>query len=189
MRSRRVLPVPLAWLTAIWVLLQGSLTWGNVVAGLLLGALVLVAFPLPRLVMGVRVRPVALVVLTVRFLSDLVVASCRVAWQAVRPGPVVTGRVLQVQLVGEADLFRTITAEMVALVPGTVVIDLDSSSGLLLLHALDVHTEEEVEATRRDVRGQERRVLRAFAADLPPAASGGGTPPGTGSPFDEGGPR
>jgi multicomponent Na+:H+ antiporter subunit E len=162
-----VQPVPLLWLTGIWVLLQGSITWGNVLSGVLLGALVLVAFPLPRLITGVHLRPVALVVLTVRFLSDLVVASVRVAWQAVRPGPVVTGRVLQVQLVGDADLFRTITAEMVALVPGTVVIDLDSDTGLLLLHALDVHSDEEVEATRRSVRGQERRVLRAFSPDHP----------------------
>lgn len=165
MRPRRVQPVPLLWLTGIWVLLQGSVTWGNVLSGLLLGALVLVAFPLPRLIMGVRVQPVGLAVLVVRFLHDLVVASVRVAWQAVRPGPVVTGRVLQVQLVGRRDLFLTITAEMVALVPGTVVIDLDAGSGRLLLHALDVHTDEQVEATRRAVRGQERRVLRALAAE------------------------
>ncbi|HET8600206.1 MAG TPA: Na+/H+ antiporter subunit E [Segeticoccus sp.] len=165
MRPRRVQPFPLVWLTAIWLLLQGSVTWGNVLSGLLLSALVLVAFPLPRLIVGVRVRPLALVVLAARFLLDLVVASSRVAWQAIRPGPVVTGRVLQVQLVGRQDLFLTITAEMVALVPGTVVIDLDPGSGLLLLHALDVHTDDQVEETRRAVRGQEWRVLRALAPD------------------------
>lgn len=167
MRPRRVQPVPLIWLTVIWVLLQGSFTWWNVLSGLLLGAFVLVAFPLPRLLVGVRVRPIALLILAIRFLFDLVIGSCRVAWQAIRPGPVVTGRALQVQLVGHADLFRTITAELVALVPGTVVIDLDADR--LTLHALDVHTPEQVAATQRNVLAQEHRVLRALAPEIPPA--------------------
>lgn len=170
--------VPLIWLTVIWVLFQGTFTLWNVLTGLLLAAFVLVAFPLPRLIMGVRVRPVALLVLTVRFLLDLTVASCRVAWQAVRPGPVVTGSALQVQLTGRADLFATITAEMVALVPGTVVIDLDTERGRLTLHALDVHTPEQVAVTRRNVLGQERRVLRALAPGPLPS----------GAPDDQAGP-
>lgn len=166
--------IPLLWLTCVWVLLQGSLTWATVLSGILLGALVLVAFPLPRLITGVRVRPMASLVLAARFLFDLTVASCRVAWQAVRPGPVVTGTALQVQLAGRADLFQTITAEMVALVPGTVVIELDAEAGLLTLHALDVHTPDQVEAIRRNVLGQERRVLRALAPRPQPDRSAGG---------------
>ena len=169
MRPRRVQPVPLVWLTAIWVLLQGSLTWGNVLSGIVLGALVLVVFPLPRLIMAVRVRPWPLVVLTVTFLLDLAVSSVRVAWQAVRPGPVVDGIILDVWLRGRAELFQTITAEMTALVPGTVVIDLESETGRLTLHALDVHTPEQVDAVRRGVLTLEERVQRALAADpFPP---------------------
>jgi multicomponent Na+:H+ antiporter subunit E len=154
----------MVWLTAIWLLLQGSITWGNVLAGLVLAALVLVVFPLPRLIMGLRVRPWALAVLVVRFQLDLIVSSCRVAWQAVRPGPVVDGIVMDVWLRGRKELFQTITAEMVALVPGTVVIDLVSETGRLTLHALDVHTPAEVEGVRKDVLELEQRVLRALAA-------------------------
>ena len=52
MRPRRIQPVPLVWLTVIWVALQGSITWGNVLAGVALGGLVLLVFPLPRLITG-----------------------------------------------------------------------------------------------------------------------------------------
>jgi multicomponent Na+:H+ antiporter subunit E len=153
------------WLTAVWVLLWGNVSWANVLSGLVLACIVLVAFPLPRLIVGVRLRPAAFAWLLVRFLWDLVFASCVVAWQAVRPGPVVGGRVLKVRLQAEGELFQTITAEMTALVPGTVVIDLDGQSRILTLHALDVETDEEVEQVRQQVLALERRVLRALAAD------------------------
>lgn len=165
MRPRRIQPVPLVWLTVIWVALQGSITWGNVLAGVALGGLVLLVFPLPRLITGVRLRPWAFLVLMVRFQVDLIFSSCRVAWQAVRPGPVVDGVVMDVWLRGRATLFQTIVAEMTALVPGTVVIDLVSETGQLTLHALDVHTPDEIAQIRRDVLALERRVMRALAAD------------------------
>ena len=170
MRPRRVQPVPLVWLTAIWVLLQGHLSWANVVSGVVLSVVVLVVFPLPRLIMGVRVRPWPLVVLTSTFLLDLVVSSCRVAWQAVRPGPVVDGVIMDVRLRGREALFQTVTAEMTALVPGTVVIDLDSETGRLTLHALDVHTPAEIAQVRRNVLVLEERVQLALAAHPLPVA-------------------
>lgn len=152
-------------LTIVWVMLMGEVTIGNIVAGVLVALVVQVVFPLPSLVVGVRLRPWAFVVLAARFLWDMTVASVQVAWFAIRPGPTVGGVVVDLRLRSDNDLFQTITAEMVALVPGTVVIDLDGQRRLLTLHVLDISTRQEAEEIRHRVLAQEARVLRAFDPD------------------------
>lgn len=152
-------------LTLVWVLLMGEVTVGNIVAGILVAFGVQLVFPLPSVTVGVHFRLVAFVVLTARFLWDMSVASVQVAWLAVRPGTPVSGVVVDLRLRSDNELFQTITAEMVALVPGTVVIDLDSERRILTLHLLDVTTRQQAEVIRHRVLAQEARVLRAFDPD------------------------
>lgn len=153
------------WLTAVWVLLWGAPTPLTVVGGLLVAVIVLMLFPLPRVQVRFVVRPLATVVLLARFLYDLVVASLEVSWLAIARGPTTRGAVMDIELVGDEELLQTITAEMVALVPGTVVIDLEPHQRLLTLHALDVTNLREAQLVRRRVLAQEARVLRAFHPD------------------------
>lgn len=162
---RRISVGSVLWLTAVWVLLWGVPTPLTVVGGLLVSTVVLLLFPLPRVQVRLVVRPLATTVLLGRFLSDLVVASLEVSWLAVRHGPTTRGAVMDIELAGDEELLQTITAEMVALVPGTVVIDLDPHERLLTLHALNVATLREAQTVRRRVLGQEARVLRAFHPD------------------------
>ncbi len=157
--------VPTVLLTVVWVMLMGQITLGNVLAGVLVAFFVQLVFPLPSVVVGMRFRPVAFLVLATRFLWDMSIASVQVAWLAVRPGPTVHGVVVDLRLKSDNDLFQTITAEMVALVPGTVVIDLDGERRILTLHLLDVTTRQQAEVLRRRVMAQEARVLRAFDPD------------------------
>lgn len=162
---RRGSPLSVLWLTLVWVLLWGTFDALTVVGGVLVSLAVLAFFPLPRVPVRLRVRPFATLVLTSRFLYDLVVASFHVAWLTVRPGEPVRGVVMDLQLAGDDELLQTITAEMVALVPGTVVIDLDPLQRLLTLHALQVSTPREAQLVRRRVLAQEARVLRALHPD------------------------
>lgn len=152
-------------LTLVWVLLMGEVTVGNIVAGIIVAFGVQLVFPLPSVTVGVHFRPIAFVVLAARFLWDMSVASVHVAWLSVRPGPTVSGVVVDLRLRSDNELFQTITAEMVALVPGTVVIDLDSERRILTLHLLDVTTRQQAEVIRHRVLAQEARVLRAFDPD------------------------
>lgn len=161
---RHVQWAPVLWLVAVWCLLWGEFTVGNVVAGTLLGLLVVTVFPLPRLGLEVTVRPWALAVLVGRFLYDLVIASVQVAWLTVRPQGT-RGVVVDLELHGRNPFLQTLTAEMVALVPGTVVVDLVSSTGMLTLHVIEVSSRAEAEAVRRKVLAQEARVLRALDTD------------------------
>jgi multicomponent Na+:H+ antiporter subunit E len=163
----RVQPFPLLWLTVVWTALWRDVSVGNVLAGALLGAFVLVLFPLPRLVVDLRVRPAAFVVLLARFLADVVRASLQVAWRAVGPGTVPPGSIVTVQLRSRDELFQTVTAQLVSLVPGSVVVELDSPRGLLSVHAFAAGTPAEVALARANVLAQEDRVLRALAGHRP----------------------
>lgn len=162
---RRVSWGSVVWLTAVWVLLWGAPTPLTVVGGLLAAVVVLLLFPLPRVRVRLVVRPGATVLLLARFLWDLVKASLEVSWLAVARGPTTRGAVMDIELAGDEELLQTITAEMVALVPGTVVIDLEPHKRLLTLHALDVKTLRQAQTVRRRVLAQEARVLRAFHPD------------------------
>lgn len=163
----RIRPFPLFWLAVVWTALWGDVSIGNAVAGVLLGAVVLVVFPLPRAVVHVQVHPIPLLRLLGRFLADVVRASLQIAWRAVGPGPPPHGSVVTVQLRSRDELFQTITAEMVSLVPGSVVVELDSAAGLLSVHAFPAETPEAVERVRATVLAQEDRVLRALAPNPP----------------------
>lgn len=163
--TRRLQVFPVLWLTVIWVLLWGDVTVANALSGLVVSVAVLTVFPLPRLIVGVRVRPVRLVLLALRFLGDVVVASMQVAWFAVRPRPVPRSSVVTVPLRSRNELFQTVVGEMMSLVPGSLVVDLDVDSGRLSMHVLNVETPRDADVFRAQVLDLESRVLAALAAD------------------------
>jgi multicomponent Na+:H+ antiporter subunit E len=164
-RPRRPQPFAVLWLTAVWVLLWGNLSAANVLGGLVLSLFVLTAFPLPRIIVGVRVHPWWLVVLGTRFLWDVVRASVELSWLAVRPQAPPRSSVVTVPMRSRNELFLTIVGEMASLVPGSLVIDLDGEQGLLSMHVLGVDSPESADAFRVSMWALERRVLRALAAE------------------------
>lgn len=169
---RRLRPMPLLGLTAVWLVLMGHLTWANLVFGLLLAAGILWFFPMPPMISTLRIRPLALARLLLRFLTDLVVASAHVAWLALRPAPIGPGSLVDLRLRLDDDLRRTIVAELTSLVPGTVVIDLEQESGLLTLHVLDITDPERLEEERARVRALEDRVEAALSVATRPTGTG-----------------
>ncbi len=157
-------PLTPALLAVVWILLWGVLTPAAAVGGFLLGLVVVLVFPLPRLSLGVRIRPWPLLVLIGYFLVDLVKASVHVAISASTPWIRPQGRILTVPLRSDHDLFGVLTAELTALVPGSIVIDLDTSRREMVVHVFDESAGDDA-AFRAQVAAQEARVLRALARD------------------------
>ena len=56
-RWKSLQPWALVWLTVLWVALWGDVSIANVVAGIVVGTVVCLAFPLPPLRMHLRIRP------------------------------------------------------------------------------------------------------------------------------------
>jgi len=167
---RRFHVLSVLWLAAVWVALWGSLTWANVLAGLLVGVLVVVALPMPTIEFHGRVRPWGLTVLVVRFVVDLVVASSQVAWLAIA-GRRPRSAVIRVRLRSHTDLYLTMTAQLCSLVPGSVVVEAHRTDGVLYVHVLDV-PDGDLDRARASVLATEERVLRALASDAELAEAG-----------------
>jgi multicomponent Na+:H+ antiporter subunit E len=156
----------LVWLTLVWVALWGSLSVFNVVAGLLVAVVVCVVFPLPPLRMDVRVRPLRLVWLVIHFLGDVVVASVDVSWKTLQFHRQPRNAVIEVDLKTHSDFVLTVVAEMVSLVPGSLVVEARRSTHTLFLHVLDVGDVAGVDKFRAQVFALERRVVLAFGTQV-----------------------
>ncbi|WP_430782876.1 Na+/H+ antiporter subunit E [Actinoplanes sp. G11-F43] len=152
-------------LTVTWMLLWGVFSWLTFAGGLLVSALVLAVFPLPPVTFAGRLRPAGLFRFAIRFMTDLVVASAQLAWTAIGSRRVPHSAVLAVRLAVRSDLNLTLCAEAVSLVPGSLIVDMDRAEGILYIHVFDVHSPEDTEKFRQDVRDVEERIIRAVGSD------------------------
>ncbi len=162
-RATRQWPV-VVWLVAVWVLLWGDLSIANLLGGTLVALGVITVFPLPPLHWTGTVRPLPLLWLVVRFLLDVGRASAHIAWLAVNPRYQARNAIIAVPLRSRGDAYFLLTAELVSLVPGSLVLDTDYRRRTLYLHIIDTHDLADVETARRRVWDQEARVVRALAS-------------------------
>jgi multicomponent Na+:H+ antiporter subunit E len=152
------------WLVAVWVLLWGDLTVANVLGGTVVALGVITVFPLPPLHWTGTVRPLPLLWLVARFLADVVRASGQIAWLALTPHYRPRNAIIEVRLRSRGDAYFLLTAELVSLVPGSLVLETDYRRHTLYLHIIDTQDMADVELARRRVWEQEARVVRALAS-------------------------
>ncbi|MEV4489870.1 Na+/H+ antiporter subunit E [Micromonospora coxensis] len=157
--------IALGWLIVVWNLFWGEVTLANLVGGTLVGAAVLVFFPLPPVSFGGRLRVRALLVLAGAFVVELVSASVHVAAIAVRPGYRPRGAIIGVRLRVRSDLNLALTAELLSLVPGTLIVEVDRDAGVLYVHVLDVRGPQDLAGSRDRILAVEQRVVRAIGSD------------------------
>lgn len=171
-RLRHQVPL-MVWLVVVWNLLWGTLSWANVLSGLLVALTVLTLLPLPHVVGGSRVRPLPLLSFLGHFVVDLVTSAAEVSWQALRPGGVHRTAIVQVQLRTDSDLLLTMVAEAISLVPGSLLLDLDREERVMTLHVLPARDLEDVQRRKRHVLVVEERLVRAFGSAADAAALAG----------------
>ncbi len=154
----------ITWLVLVWMLLWGTWSWANLLSGLLVALTVLALLPLPHVVGGTRVRPLPLLAFLGHFVVDLFVSGAQVAWEAVRPGPPGRSAIVQVRLRADSDLLLTMLAEVLSLVPGSLVLDLDREEKVITLHLLNVRDLAAVDQEKESVLRAEDRLVRAFGS-------------------------
>lgn len=155
----------IAWLTVVWVALWGDVKPFTVVAGVAVAIMVCLVFPLPRVRMHLHVRPLWLGWLVLHFLGDLVAATAQVAWLTLQFQRQPRNAVIEVDLRTDSDFVLTVVAEMVSLVPGSLVVEARRSTHTLFLHVLDARDMGGVTRMRAQVYALERRVVLAFGAE------------------------
>jgi multicomponent Na+:H+ antiporter subunit E len=170
-RWRSVKWPAVTWLTAVWMALWGDVSLMGAAGGVLVAVAVCLVFPLPALQMDLRIRPLRLGWLVVRFLADVVLASVHVAWVTLRFYRLPRNAVIEVNLTTPSDFVLTVVAEMVSLVPGSLVVEARRSTHTLFLHVLDAKDQAGIDKMRRQVGDLERRVVLAFGTTNRPDAT------------------
>lgn len=161
-RRPRVLDLTqIAWLTVVWVLLWGTLTWANLLTGALVSVLLCLAFPQPQVDIGLRLHPWGVLRLAGYLAYDMFVSGVRVARQVLAHPPD-RAAVIAVPLRCRGDLMLTATAVAVSNVPGGSVVEVRRDTATLFLHVLGADDPAVVEVARRSVWRLEELTVRAF---------------------------
>ena len=148
-------------LVAVWCALWQDFAPHVALAGLAFALLIVVLFPMPSIPFSGRLNPWWSLVFTVRFLVDVVRASVNVAGTVLLRGRRARGSIVGVPLRSHDDLIITLVSHALALVPGSIVLDVDRVRSVLYLHVLDATTDEDVAGFRAKALDVEAGIIRA----------------------------
>jgi len=150
------------WLVVVWVFLWGRISVANVLSGVLVAVALQVVVPVPRVSQGRLVmRPLAVAQLVGYFAYKLVQANLSLARAVLFSPSRPRSGVVEVPLVGASDALLTLVANMSALVPGTIPVEVSEDPPTIYVHVLQL---DDVEAVRREMRTLERLAIRAFGS-------------------------
>lgn len=154
----------LVGLVVLWMLLWGEVSWLSVLSGIVVALVVTRLLYLPPVELSGRVNVFWLLVFVLRFAWDVVASSVLVARHAFRPRRLPQNAIIEVALRTRSDFVMAVTAIVLSLVPGTLVLEIDRERGLLFLHILGAGDHETVERNRRAALALERSVIRAIGS-------------------------
>ena len=145
------------FLLALWLLAWGEVSVANVVSGIVLIVILMLAFPTgPHRGARVRVRPIALVRLLAFVLTQLAVSNVLVAREIVSRRSRVRTGVVAYRVRQPSDLTLTLMSNILALAPGTMPVDVVHDPPVLYVHFLLL---SDVEDARRRMAQLERLVV------------------------------
>lgn len=165
-------------LVAIWLLLWGELSVANVVSGVVVSVALLLVFPVDHDVIAVRhrLRPVAVARLVAFFLADLVRSTAATALDVLRGGRGIATGIVACPLRVQNDGLVTFLANMIALSPGTMPVDVRREPHVIYVHSLHAR---DPDAVRRFVSRLEHLAVMALGG---PQAVGAVAGPAAGRP-------
>ena len=158
-------PLSVFGMAGVWVLVWGSASPLILISGIALGWIVGVMFPLPPIFWQGKFRPVGFVLLTWHLLYDLVVSSVRLLRLAFQREVNLHAGIVRVDLHTDDDLYQVQVAEILSLVPGTVVIEVVREPRRLYMHALELVDDAALDRVQSMTMAVESRVVRAFGSD------------------------
>ncbi len=153
------------WLILVWILLWGTVSPANILGGLAIALVITLLLPLPVVPIEGRVHLLSLLRLIGQVAYLLVLSSVQVAWLAVKPGPPPLTAVLRVRLAVKSDLVLALAANIITLIPGSIVLEIDQTRRLLYAHVIDVGSDASVDRFYRQISDLERLLVASFERD------------------------
>ena len=164
----------LCWLILVWMLLWGNVSPANALSGLAVALVITLLLPLPAVPIEGRLHPISLLRLAVLIGYYLVLSSVQVAWLAIKPGPPPRSAVLRAHVAIKSDLVLALTVNVLNLIPGGIVLEIDQTRRLIYVHVIDAGSDKSVKRFYRQVADVERLMIASFErdADWQPSSSG-----------------
>lgn len=160
-RNALLVELPLlVWLVLVWGALWGDFGPGNLLFGLFLALLVTWVLYLPSVQLSGRFNLFHFTIFAVTFVWQVAKASVQVMLIAILVGPRARNAVVRVPLRTRSDLLLMATGHTMTLIPGSLVVEVDRTTGTLYFHVLNVRAPEEAEAFRRSARQVEAAWIR-----------------------------
>ena len=160
---RRFRPAFIVWLTIMWCLLMGEFTVANLVGGAAVGFAVVFLLPLPKMpVDGIRISIIPLLGFLVRWFAELLLASIRVGWLALRPQELPRAAIVRAPMRVDNELVLSFAVSMYNLQPGGAVTDIDIANRMLTIHLLVAPDEEAIARELAAVARLERTLITIF---------------------------
>ena len=160
---RAELPLIL-WLVVVWGALWGDWSVGNLVFGLILAVFVTRTLTLPPVRLSGRFNVLHFALFVITFIWQVARASVHVFGVALMQGPKVHNAVLRVKLRQNNDLLMTAVGHTMALIPGSLVVEVDRGNGILYFHVLDVSTPGEAESFRESALNIEAAWIKIMGS-------------------------
>src|ERR1700742_599718 len=152
----------LCWLMLVWILLWGNVSAANILSGLAIALLITLLLPLPAVPVEGRLHPLSLLRLIVTVFYYLVLSSVQVAWLAVKPGPPPLSAVLRAHVAVKSDLVLALAVNIINLIPGSIVLEIDQTRRMLYMHVIDVGSARAVARFYAQVAEVERMLVATF---------------------------
>ena len=152
-------------LAIIWTALTGSLSWGNLLLGMIFGYLILslVARSSDEQDKKTYVHRVWKgLTLILFFLKEIIISNIRVTWEVITPGHGMTPGVIAVPLDIESELGITLLANMITMTPGTLSLDVSKDKKILYVHSMYIDNKDS-EALKKKIKYDfERRIMEVM---------------------------
>lgn len=151
-------------LTVCWSLLWDRVSVPNVVGGVVVAAVLLIAFPLPSLTADdrrLRLRPVALVPLAAEIAKDVVISNVLVTRLTLSPQRQVHTAVIACPLHTRSPRILATVANIAALSPGSMAVEALRDPPTLYVHVLSL---DDPASVRRRMAVLERLVVAAVGS-------------------------
>ena len=159
----RFRPTFILWLTIMWCLLMGEITWANVFGGMLVGLGIVFLLPLPAMpISELNVSWGRLIRYMFIWTGDLLWASVKVAWIAVRPGEKPKNAILRAPMRVENELALSLAVVLYNLQPGGTVAEIDIANRMLTVHVLEATTQADIDREVANLVSLERHMISIF---------------------------
>ena len=144
-------------LALAWAALTGDFSPLNLIAGFVLGFIVLLLLRSVLRLHAYTVKVPRVMALIAVFVWEVVVANVSVAYRVISPRHGMRSGVIAVPLDVKTDVEITILANMISLTPGTLSLQVSEDKRLLYVHALHIDDIDKMKQRIKD--GFERRII------------------------------